>query len=74
METCRRKETRELGGIICLCGRLLSPTRLLSEDGNEYVVCKETFYLIGKTYVFQLNIRCYPWRIINAIRLPNFDD
>lgn len=55
-------------GIVCLRGRLLSPTKLLTDDG-EIKVCPETFYKIGTVYVFQINTWTYPWRIIKAIQL-----
>lgn len=57
-----------MNGLICLRGRLLSPTKLLTNEG-EFEVCPETFYKVGTIYVFQLNIWTYPWRIMKAIRV-----
>lgn len=55
-------------GMICLRGRLLSPTRLLSDEG-EFEVYKETFYKINTMYVFLINTREHPWRIMRAVKL-----
>lgn len=57
-----------MNGLVCLRGRLLSPTRLLTDEG-EFEVCPETFYKIDTVYVFELNVWTYPWRINKAIRL-----
>jgi len=53
-------------GLICVRGRLLSPTTLLTDFG-EIEVQKETFYKVGEVRIFQLNIRVYPWLITKAI-------
>lgn len=57
-----------MNGLVCLRGRLLSPTKLLSDEG-EYEVAPETFYKVGVIYVFLINTREFPWRINKAIRL-----
>lgn len=57
-----------MNGLVCLRGRLLSPTRLLSDEG-EYEVAPETFYKVGITYVFLINTWTHPWRIWRAVKL-----
>lgn len=57
-----------MNGLVCLRGRLLSSTKLLTNDG-EYNVAPETFYKVGVTYVFLINTRTYPWRIWRAVKL-----
>ena len=57
-----------MNGLVCLRGRLLSPTKLLSDEG-EYDVAPETFYKVGVTYVFLINTWTYPWRIWRAVKL-----
>jgi len=57
-----------MNGLVCLRGRLLSPTKLLSKEG-EIQVAPETFYKIGIEYVFLIQTRCYPWRIMKAVQL-----
>jgi hypothetical protein len=57
-----------MNGLVCLRGRLLSPTRLLTDDG-EYNVAPETFYKVGVIYVFLINTETYPWRIWRAVKL-----
>ena len=68
MESYWREKASELDRLICVRGRLTSPTTLLTEDG-EYDVQKETFYPIGEVRVFQLRIDCFPWLITKAIRI-----
>lgn len=57
-----------MNGLVCLRGRLLSSTKLLTDEG-EYDIAPETFYEIGVTYVFLINTRTYPWRIWRAVKL-----
>lgn len=70
MVSCWREKACKLDSLrrICLRGRLLSSTKLLTDEG-EYEVAPETFYEVGEIYIFQLNIETYPWRITRAIRL-----
>lgn len=55
-------------GLVCLCGRLISPTKLLTKEG-EFQVAPETFYKLEKKYFFLINTREYPWRIWKAVKL-----
>lgn len=57
-----------MNGLVCLCGRLLSPTKLLTNEG-EYDIAPETFYKIGVIHIFLVNTRTYPWRIWRAVKL-----
>jgi hypothetical protein len=57
-----------MDGLVCLRGRLLSSTRLLSDEG-EFQVASETFYKVGQRYVFLINTREFPWRIWRAVSL-----
>ena len=57
-----------MNGVICLRGRLLSPTRLLTTEGT-FEVQEETFYKVNEVYVFQINVYTFPWQIIKAVRV-----
>ena len=57
-----------MNGLVCVRGRLLSPTQLLTDDG-EITIAKDNFYEVGQIYVFLINTREYPWRIWKAIKL-----
>lgn len=52
--------------LICVRGRLTSPTTILIDQG-EFDVQKETFYRVGAIMYFLLDIQTYPWLIKKAI-------
>lgn len=56
-----------MGRLICLKGVLITPFILSTKEGNHEVQ-KNTFY--EGNFYFQLDTSVYPWKIVNAVRIP----